>query len=121
MTTSLTRRTFLKGTGLAAAGAAVAGTLAACSPAGDMQNLETDQNEKKETKLSVTGDEYFCTCSWSCSFCQYNIYVRDGNVVNMRPKKDYPFRTCLKGKSRITRTYSEARIQYPMKLSLIHI
>lgn len=80
-----------------------------------MQNLETDQNEKKETKLSVTGDEYFCTCSWSCSFCQYNIYVRDGNVVNMRPKKDYPFRTCLKGKSRITRTYSEARIQYPMK------
>lgn len=39
-----------------------------------MQNLETDQNEKKETKLSVTGDEYFCTCSWSCSFCQYNIY-----------------------------------------------
>ena len=64
MTTSLTRRTFLKGTGLAAAGAA-AGTLAACSPAGDMQNLETDQNEKKETKLSVTGDEYFCTCSWS--------------------------------------------------------
>ena len=115
MTTSLTRRTFLKGTGLAAAGAAVAGTLAACSPAGDMQNLETDQNEKKETKLSVTGDEYFCTCSWSCSFCQYNIYVRDGNVVNMRPKKDYPFRTCLKGKSRITRTYSEARIQYPMK------
>ena len=70
MTTSLTRRTFLKGTGLAAAGAAVAGTLAACSPAGDMQNLETDQNEKKETKLSVTGDEYFCTCSWSCSFCQ---------------------------------------------------
>lgn len=115
MTTSLTRRTFLKGTGLAAAGAAVAGTLAACSPAGDMQNLETDQNEKKETKLSVTGDEYFCTCSWSCSFCQYNIYVRDGNVVNMRPKKDYPFRTCLKGKSRITRIYSEARIQYPMK------
>ena len=73
MATSLTRRTFLKGSGLAAAGTALAGTLAACSPGGDMQNLETDQNEKKETKLSVTGDEYFCTCSWSCSFCQYNI------------------------------------------------
>ena len=37
MATSLTRRTFLKGTGLAAAGTALAGTLAACSPGGDMQ------------------------------------------------------------------------------------
>ncbi|NTU88731.1 MAG: molybdopterin-dependent oxidoreductase [Actinobacteria bacterium] len=108
MRTSLSRRTFLQGTGVAVASAAFVGTLAACGK-DDMQNLETNQG------VEEVGDEFFCTCSWSCSFCQYNIYVRDGNVSNMKPKADYPFRTCLKGKSRVTRTYSEARIQYPMK------
>lgn len=115
MKASLTRRKFLQGAGIAAAGAAVAGTLASCAPKGEgeMQNLETNQDAALAEGTS--GDKFFCTCSWSCSFCQYNVFTRDGNVCNMKPKPDYPFRTCLKGKSRITRTYSEARIQYPMK------
>lgn len=109
---SLTRRSFVKTAGAAATGVAMGCALASCQPSG-MKNLEVD--------TSVAGDaaaeeqEFTCTCSWSCSFCQYHIYVRNGNVSHMLPKKDFDYRTCLKGRSRIQRTYSEQRIRYPMK------
>lgn len=63
MKASLTRRKFLQGAGIAAAGAAVAGTLASCAPKGEgeMQNLETNQDAALAEGTS--GDKFFCTCS----------------------------------------------------------
>lgn len=109
MNKSLTRRSFVKAAGVATAGVTMSGVLASCG----MQNLETDSDVAANP---ATGEQQFtCTCSWSCSFCQYHIYVRDGNVSHMLPKPDFDYRTCLKGRSRIQRTYSEERIRYPMK------
>lgn len=106
---SLTRRSFMKAVGAVSAGAAMSGVLASCA----MKNLEVDTDVAEN--LSAEGQQFTCTCSWSCSFCQYHIYVRDGNVSHMLPKPDFDYRTCLKGRSRIQRTYSEQRIRYPMK------
>ncbi|ACV21850.1 Dimethyl sulfoxide reductase DmsA precursor [Slackia heliotrinireducens] len=118
MKESLTRRTFVKGAGVSAAGAAIAGVLASCSQntgeeAEEMENLEASHEIAE--KPEVEEQEYFCTCSWSCSFCQYRVFVRDGNISHMLPREDFDYRTCLKGRARIQRTYSEARVQYPMK------
>ncbi|MEE0706155.1 MAG: molybdopterin-dependent oxidoreductase [Adlercreutzia sp.] len=109
---SLTRRNFLKA-GAVAAGTAAAFSLSSCAQNTENANLEVD-TELANTSL-VDEQEFFCTCSWSCSFCQYNIYTRNGNVSHMLPKPDYTYRTCLKGRSRILRAYSPSRVQYPMK------
>ena len=109
----MTRRSFMKAAGAVAAGTAMGGALAACSPSQQMQNLEVNSDATAVTL--VDEEEYTCTCSWSCSFCQYHIYTRNGNVAHMLPLEDFDYRTCLKGRSRIQRTYSEERIRYPMK------
>lgn len=106
---SLTRRSFMKAAGAATAGAASIGLITSCA----MQNLEVDTDVAGEQ--SQEGEQFTCTCSWSCSFCQYHIYVRNGNVSHMLPKPDFDYRTCLKGRSRIQRAYSEERIRYPMQ------
>ena len=108
---SLTRRSFMKAAGTVAAGTALGGVLASCQPAG-MKNLEANPSAASG---SADDQEFTCTCSWSCSFCQYRIYTRNGNVSHMLPKPDFDYRTCLKGRSRIQRTYSEQRIRYPMR------
>ncbi|WP_165043968.1 molybdopterin-dependent oxidoreductase [Adlercreutzia sp. ZJ138] len=110
---SLTRRNFLKGAGAVTASVAAAATLGSCSQDTKNSNLVEDENAAG-VELAEE-QEFFCTCSWSCSFCQYNIYTRNGNVSHMLPKPDYAYRTCLKGRSRILRAYSPARVQYPMK------
>lgn len=107
---TLTRRNFLKAAGAIAAGGAAAGTLASCAPS---TNLEENADVAGEELIEE--QEFTCTCSWSCSFCQYHVYTRNGNVCHMLPKEDFTYRTCLKGRARITRPYSEQRIQYPMK------
>ena len=107
MGNSLSRRDFLKATGVVAAGSALA-----CSLPENMRNLKVDY------AVAATADEeqtYICGCSWSCSFCQYNVIVRNGNVANLRPLEGYDQRMCLRGRSRIQRTYSEERVRYPMK------
>lgn len=105
----LTRRNFLKAAGATATGAALGCALTSCG----MQNLSVDTDVAGSTEADE--QMYYCTCSWSCSFCQYNIFVRNGNVSHMLPKPDFDYRTCLKGRSRIQRTYSEERIRYPMR------
>lgn len=110
---SLTRRNFLKGAGAVAASATAAAALGSCSPGTQNSNLVEDENAAG-VELAEE-QEFTCTCSWSCSFCQYHVYTRNGNVCHMLPKPDYTYRTCLKGRSRIVRPYSEARLQYPMK------
>ena len=112
---TLTRRGFMKAAGAVTAAGALS-SLLACS-----SNLETDEEAVQEDAAVDTaealneGEEHFATCGWSCSFCQYRIFTRDGNICHMLPKEDYDYRTCLKGRSRIQRTYSDARVQYPMK------
>ncbi len=107
---TVTRRNFLKAAGILAAGSTAAGTLA-CAP--KPGNLEEDPDVVGEDLIEE--QEFTCTCSWSCSFCQYHVYTRNGNVANMKPIKDFTYRTCLKGRARITRPYNEKRLQYPMK------
>ena len=111
MRESLTRRSFVKVAGAAAATAALGSKLA--SQEFGLGNLAV--NEALAGEAEAEEQEFTCTCSWSCSFCQYNIYVRNGNVSHMLPKPDFTYRTCLKGRSRIQRAYSEARVRYPMK------
>ena len=118
---TLTRRSFMKAAGLVAAGTAMGGALAACSNTQQAEGPEPKQAEVGQN-LAVDEDvelveeeEFYCTCSWSCSFCQYHIYTRNGNVAHMLPLPDFDYRTCLKGRSRIQRTYSEERIRYPMR------
>lgn len=111
MGNTLTRRNFLKAAGAVAAATATTGALASCTPS----------QSKLEEKTDVAGEEtveekeFTCTCSWSCSFCQYHVYTRNGNVAQMLPIEDFTYRTCLKGRARIVRPYSEKRLQYPMK------
>lgn len=102
-----TRRDFLKVTGTAAAGTALLSGIPL-----NMRNLKVDTAmantlSKETTTLS--------TCSWSCSFCQYKVIVRDGHVVRTEPQEGHTQRMCLRGRSRVQRTYSEERIKYPMR------
>ena len=106
MKESLTRRSFVKAAGAVTAGGALAGQFG-------LGNLAVNEALAGETEAEE--QEFACTCSWSCSFCQYNVYVRNGNVSHILPKPDFDYRTCLKGRARIQRTYSEARVRYPMK------
>lgn len=109
MEKSLTRRSFMKAAGAVTAATAASSLLYGCN----MENLEADGDVAQDP--TSVGEEFACTCSWSCSFCQYYVYTRDGNVSHMLPKPDFDYRTCLKGRSRIQRTYSEERIRYPMQ------
>ncbi len=100
----LTRRSFLKTTGITAASLALVG----CS--GD--NLDVDEGKANvESEETVT----YTSCSWSCSFCQYATVVRDGHVVRTEPIPGRYEKMCLKGRSRLGRTYSDERIKYPLK------
>ena len=111
MRESLTRRSFMKVAGTVAAGAALGGAVS--SEALAMEKLSVDASGAGDADAEE--QEFTCTCAWSCSFCQYHIYTRNGNVSHMLPKPDFDYRTCLKGRSRIQRTYSEARVRYPMR------
>ena len=108
MAESLTRRSFVAAAAAVGAGAALE-SLAGSEGSSRLVASAALADEAPEEK------EFTCTCGWSCSFCQYHIYTRNGNVSHMLPKPDFDYRTCLKGRSRIQRTYSEARIRYPMR------
>lgn len=104
---TLTRRGFLKASGAVAGAAALAGGgLAAYAIADDA--------------AKSTGDEYFTgQCRGNCSGgCKLKIKKRDGHVVQVemgeQPIPEYN-RICTKGLSWPQRTYSAARVQYPMK------
>lgn len=103
----LSRRDFLKATGAVAASSVLVGSLST-----GMRNLKVDY---AAAAAAEEEQDFICGCSWSCSFCQYHVTVRNGNVANLRPIEGYDQRMCLRGRSRIQRTYSEERIRYPMK------
>lgn len=114
----LTRRSFLKTTAGAAAGAAALGTLASCSPKPQGGESDSQPQLVEETKV-------FQSCMGNCSGwgCPCYVTVRDGKVANIERAKlqcpdgtPSPYQeTCLKGYANIERMYSSTRVLYPMK------
>ncbi|MBQ3106545.1 MAG: molybdopterin-dependent oxidoreductase, partial [Eggerthellaceae bacterium] len=115
----LTRRSFLKTTAVAAAGAAALGTLAGCAqekPQGD---------EQGEAPVLVEETKVFQSCMGNCSGwgCPCYVTVREGKVANIQRANlttpsglPSPYQeTCLKGYANIERMYSPTRVLYPMK------
>ena len=112
-TTGLTRRGFLKTTGVAAGALGLAGATG-MTTSDPWLSTAIAQNDGEERKAVVYHQSH---CGGDCSFlCS----VRDGRLCNMEPNpaiKDHVFRTCcLKGLSEVQHVYSDARIQSPMKL-----
>lgn len=107
----LTRRGFLKATGVASLGVAGAGSLGFGGHA-----LFANAQEEADRD----GEEIVSTiCSANCfQACMLNAHVRDGKVVKMS-RGDYPEEIysgcCLRGLSIPERTYSDNRLKYPLK------
>ncbi len=101
----LTRRSFLKTT------AAVAGATALVGGAG-LTALADGEAAAPEEQLFVGRCNYP-----GCFGCERNVVVRDGHVVNMKPRPEAPYgrRPCAKGYSLMQRMYSEQRTMYPLK------
>lgn len=107
----LTRRSFLKTTGVVAGAAMLGGSLAACS-----------SNESSAMQQGSDGDEqvFHGVCRPNCfAYCRLDVHVRDGNIVKtaMHEFEDNPEfnRVCLRGLSHVQRVYDPNRIKYPMK------
>ena len=103
----LTRRGFLKTT------AALAGV---CAFSGSDDVLTA---LAEEAQPAQSGEQVFVSrCTFGgCTECEREVVVRDGMVVNTRPKADEAFgrRPCLRGYNTVARLYAEDRIKYPMK------
>lgn len=107
---SLTRRSFLKTTGVAA-GAVAASSVFSAGLQAFANDEESLQSQEQETV--VDGRCFF----GGCFSCPYHVTVRDGHAVKVTPNKDalYGRRPCLRGLSHLQRLYAEDRIKYPMK------
>lgn len=105
----LTRRSFLKTTGVVAGAAAFGGTLLASGSIACASEAST----------SAVDQTYNCNCRSNCmGSCRLIAHVRDGKMVKLEPG-DYPEEgytgCCLKGLSYIERIYSPTRVRYPMR------
>ena len=110
-TQGLTRRSFLKTTGLIAGTIAVAGGMTST-----LQAIAVDGEESNETMQEQI---FNCNCRSNCmGSCRLLAHVRDGKLVKLEPG-DYPNEgytgCCLKGLTYIERIYGTNRIQYPMR------
>lgn len=108
----ISRRGFLKATGVAAGAAALAG--AATSLAGCAMDAAHAEGEPQE--------QYFhSACRGNCgSKCHQKVTVRDGKVVKVAameyPEGDEGWRRlCVKGYTQAQRQYDPDRVKYPMK------
>lgn len=110
----ISRRSFLKTTGVVAGVAAIGGGTSSLSALAE--DYEQGQPETE-------GEEIFsCTCRGNCfGQCKINVHVRDGKIIktSRRPYNSWPSgdwdRICLRGLSHPYNVYSPNRIQYPMK------
>lgn len=112
----ITRRSFLRTTGVAA-GLTVAGaSLAACAP-----------QQESTADLAATGEDpnaglecHHCVCYGNDSqHCAFDVYTKDGHIVRTlrheKPEGHECFnRGCVRGLSRPSIIYSQERIHYPM-------
>ena len=105
----LTRRSFLKTTGL------VAGATALSSA--PLQALAEDY---AQGQVAAEGEQIFQgVCRGNCfAACPLNVHVREGKIVKTSPAQ-FPNpefnRICAKGLSHPYRVYSPDRLQYPMR------
>jgi len=112
----ISRRTFLKATGLAGAGVAMGGSL----------NL-LSQSEPKAVKAAPSEDvkivQTWCQmCSSGKSFCGINCHIKDGKWVNISGNPEIgnsygvgSTSLCPKGNSGMQAPYVPNRLKYPMK------
>lgn len=107
----LTRRSFLKTTGVVAGAAAVGGS--ATSLTALAENYNSGQAEAE-------GEQIFRgVCRPNCfGFCHVNVHVRDGKVTKTS-RAEYNEscydRICQRGLSHVHRIYDPERLQYPMR------
>lgn len=103
----LTRRSFLK----------TAGALSGVGLLGGAMTIAANAAEPVSGK---SNEEIFvgrCTNFGGCFGCEREVVVREGKVVNTRPKKDAPYgrRPCARGYGQVRRIYSQERLKYPLK------
>lgn len=105
----LTRRSFLKTTGVAAGAAALAGGA----------NLTALAAEDVAAQ-NASGEQVFRgNCRPNCfGFCHLNVHVRDGKIVktSRAPYNNPEYsRICQRGLSHVQRVYDPDRVLYPMR------
>ena len=108
----LTRRSFLKTTGLAI-GAGVAGV--SLSTLDGAEAVQFEDGSKADEGEVITTTICRSNCSQACLF---NVHARDGKVVKLTPKEyetELYSGCCLRGLSMQERTYSDKRVKYPMR------
>lgn len=108
---TLTRRSFLKTTGAAAAGLACAGAVGAALSGEVLAPAQA--NAAGEEKTIYTLHQFMCqgNCSIKCT-------VRDGYLAKIEPSDAVApkyQRCCMKGLSEIEHVYSPLRLQTPLK------
>lgn len=107
------RRTFVAG----AAASIAAGFLAGCTPSQPSEDLaETGDQPSEEMPETIIKKSF---CRGCCtSECFYNVHIRDGQMVRLTAADTPEIRwkgICSKGLTQPMRTYSDNRIQYPLK------
>ena len=124
MTTSVSRRSFLKWG--AVAGAAGAVGLTACSQGTDAPEGQTGSEVTPVETLVEDGQWLTGACMNNCSCgssrCLLKVYVEDGVPLKIRTDENdedtwekAQRRACPRGRARISDITSPARIKYPMK------
>ena len=107
----LTRRSFLKTTGVAAGTLGLAGAVGMTTPDGWLAPSEA--HAEPEERVGYTFHYRHCQCN-----CHLKCTVRDGRMVLVEPNT-WPDKrnetVCLKGISEIQHTYSSERLQVPLK------
>lgn len=105
----LTRRSFLKTTGVVAGAAAVSGGMLGCSLVATSE----------DAGVSGSDVQTFTSRCIYCFECHQKISVRDDKIVGVQPASDHGDergnRPCLKGYGNVMHTYSQHRIRYPMR------
>lgn len=112
---ALTRRGFLKTTGILAGAAAAAGALT--------PSLQALAEPYEAGQTPGESEQIFCgVCRGNCSgTCKLNLHVVDGKIVKTSKRKFNSFpdgsidRICLRGLSHPYNIYGPNRVQYPMR------
>lgn len=105
----LSRRSFLKATGVTAGLAAFAGTTGSLTALAEEGNVEAPNGEQ----------EFYVMCRSNCSgSCRWKAFVREDKLVRLEiagyPNDGYRG-GCLRGAAYIERIYSPTRIKQPMR------
>lgn len=107
----ITRRGFLKSTGVLA-GAAI------CAAGTGIAVAETSGSDEKSGGSEQT---YNVICRINCNTgnCNMTAHVRDGKLVKTtaieNPPEGYDRRPCLRGRTHLQWIYNDARVKYPMR------